>query len=417
MFPNFAMGPFSPRKFIAVVIVVAVATSFATAMATISVLTGETPNQVAERIIEKSAPASPATEKEISERVLRQDELVVGVVKRASPAVVSIVATKDVPVIERYFVDPFGNDPLFRQFFGDDFSVPQYRQKGTEKRPIASGTGFVVSADGLIVTNRHVVSDAAAEYTAFFNDGTKAAAKVLARDSFQDIAILKVERTGLATVPLGNASGIQIGQTVVAIGNALGEFSNTVSVGVVSGLHRTITASGGGSSEELQELIQTDAAINPGNSGGPLLNLRGEVIGINVAMASGAENIGFAIPANYVRRDVESVKQSGRIAYPFLGVRYLMLTKDIQAKEKLSVGEGAYITGGEGEAAITKGGPAEKAGLRQGDVITAFDGKAVNRDHPLAERIRERQPGDTVSITVRRGNETLTLPATLEERK
>lgn len=414
------METISPRKFIVLVIVVSVASSAVTAMVTVSVLTGENPRQVVERIIERTAPpASPATEKEISERILRQDELVVGVVKRASPAVVSIVATKDVPVVEQYFVDPFGNDPFFRQFFGNGggFQIPQYRQKGTEKRPVASGTGFVVSADGLIVTNRHVVADTAAEYTAFFNDGTKAAAKVLARDSFQDIAILKVERAGLATVALGNAGSIQIGQTVIAIGNALGEFSNTVSVGVVSGLHRTITASGGGSSEELQELIQTDAAINPGNSGGPLLNLRGEVIGINVAMASGAENIGFAIPANYVLRDVESVKQSGRIAYPFLGVRYVMLTADIQAREKLSVGEGAYITGGEGAEAITKGSPAEKAGLRPGDIITAFDGKAVSRDHPLAERIREQKPGDVVRITVRRGSETLTLSVTLEERK
>ena len=411
------METLSPKKFIAVVIVVAIATSFGTAMVTIFALTGEKPSQVVERIIERAAPPGSASEKELSERVLRQDELVVGVVKRASPAVVSIVATKDVPVVERYYIDPFGGDSFFQRFFGDGLSIPQYRQRGTEKRPVSSGTGFVVSADGLIVTNRHVVSDTAAEYTAFFNDGVKASAKVLARDALQDIAIIKVERTGLPIIPFGNAGDIQIGQTVVAIGNALGEFSNTVSVGVVSGLHRTITASGGGSSEELQELIQTDAAINPGNSGGPLLNLRGEVIGLNVAMASGAENIGFAIPANFVRRDVESVKQSGKIVYPFLGVRYLMLTKDIQTEKKLPVGEGAYITGGDGEAAITKGSPAEKAGLREGDIITAFEGKAVSRDHPLAEHIREQKPGDTVSITVRRGSETLTLSVVLGERK
>lgn len=410
------MDTLQTKKIVMIVVLVAMGTSFLTAMVVISSLTGEKPSQVVERIIEK---ASPPSERDISERILRQDELVVGVVKRASPAVVSIVATKDVPIIERYYIDPFGGDSFFQQFFGDGFSVPQYRQKGTEKRPVSSGTGFVVSPDGLIVTNRHVVADTAAEYTAFFNDGTKASAKVLARDPIQDIAIVKVGRSGLTPIPLGDANDAEVGQTVIAIGNALGEFSNTVSVGVVSGLHRSITASdkGGGSSEELQELIQTDAAINPGNSGGPLLNLRGEVIGLNVAMASGAENIGFAIPARFVRRDVTSVQATGRIVYPFLGVQYVMLTKDIQEREKLPVGEGAYITSSDTASAITKGSPAEKAGLREKDIITAFDGAPVDSDHLLADRIRERKPGDTVSLTIRRGGETLTLRAILEERK
>ncbi|MBI2055334.1 MAG: trypsin-like peptidase domain-containing protein [Candidatus Sungbacteria bacterium] len=386
-------------------------------MLAISFFTGSRPSQVIERIIEK-VPGEKTTEKEISERVLRQDELVVKVVKRASPAVVSIVATKDVPVIERFFVNPFEGDPFLERFFGGGLGVPQFRQKGTAKQEVGAGTGFIVSEDGLILTNKHVVADTGAEYTVFLNDGSKAAAKVLARDPVQDLAVLKIERGGLPTVALGDSSGVEIGQTVVAIGNALGQFSNTVSVGVISGLHRTLVASGPGvAAEQLQELMQTDAAINPGNSGGPLLNIRGEVVAINTAMASGAENIGFAIPINRAKRDIESVKSSGRIIYPFLGVNYVLVTKGVKEQKKLAVDYGALILGENGASGVVKDSPADKAGLKSGDIILELGGERISADRPLSSLIEKHRVGEAVALKVLRGTETLNLQATLEERK
>ncbi len=246
------------------------------------------------------------------EEKISYESAVVKVVKEASPAVVSIIVTKDLPVLEKFYEEynPFGDNEFFRQFFGDDFfpsfQVPRFREKGTEKVEIGGGTGFIISADGLILTNKHVVADAEAEYTVLTNEGEKMPAQVLFRDSNQDIAVLKIDRTGLSVIELGDSDKIEIGQAVVAIGNALGEFRNTVSVGVISGLSRSITAlSGSGQTEKLSEVIQTDAAINPGNSGGPLLNLKGQAIGINVAMAQGAENIAFALPINLAREYIE----------------------------------------------------------------------------------------------------------------
>jgi len=270
-------------------------------------------------------------ETQTSEAVVRQDELVVKVVESASPAVVSIIASKDVPVVERFFAE----DPFLRDFFGEGFLVPRERKLGTERKEVSAGSGFVVSSDGLIVTNKHVVSDAEAEYTVFFSDGNKKEAKVLARDPLQDLAILKIEGSNHSFLKL-SSSKIKIGQTAIAIGNALGEFSNTISVGVISGLQRSIVAFGSPQGpESLEELIQTDAAINPGNSGGPLLNLLGEVVGINTAVAQGAENIGFAIPIEKAIRAIESVKSTGKIVYPYLGVRYVVVTKELAEEEKL----------------------------------------------------------------------------------
>lgn len=358
-------------------------------------------------------------DKEITERVFRQDELIVGVVDEVSPAVVSIVATKDVPVVEQYFIDPFETDPLFRQFFGDHgFRIPQLRQKGTETQEISSGTGFIISGDGLILTNKHVVSDMEASYTAFLNDGSKYQAKILARDPIQDLAVLKIEKNNLPIVKLGDSSQVKIGQGVVAIGNALGEFRNTVSAGIVSGLQRNIVASGGSfGAEQLQELIQTDAAINPGNSGGPILNLRGEVIGINVAIAKGAENIGFAIPINKAKRDIEDVKTKGRIVYPYLGVRYIAINKEIQEKNKLSVDYGAFLQGSKNEPAVVAESPAAKSGLKEGDIILEINGEKLDQGKTLASLIQKYQVGVEVKLKVKRGSETLELKAILEERK
>lgn len=356
------------------------------------------------------------TTKEINEKILRQDELVVAAVAEAKNSVVSIVATKNVAVLERYFVNPFGDDPFFQQFFGDVPLVPQYREKGTRKQQVGAGTGFIVSSDGMILTNKHVVSDIDAEYTVFLNDNTKISAKVLARDPVHDLAILKIKKSGLSPLHLGDSGALKVGQSVIAIGNALGEFSNTVSVGIVSGLGRSITASDGGASEVLQELIQTDAAINPGNSGGPLLNLRGEVIGVNVAMAQGAENIGFSIAINKAKRAIESVRQSGKISYPFLGVRYVQITKSLQEEKKLPVDYGALVTGGD-VPAITKGSPAEKAGLKEGDIILEIGGMRVDSEYSLASLIQARRVGETVLLKILRDGKEMAVLATLEERK
>jgi len=336
--------------------------------------------------------------------VSSEEEVVINVVKKAVPAVVSIVASKDVPQFERYYFNPFGDDPFFREFFGPDFGfdIPQYRQKGTTKQRISAGTGFIVSSDGLIVTNKHVVADETAEYTVILNDKRKFNAKILAKDPVQDIAILKIEAKDLSTLTLGNSDSIQIGQTVIAIGYALGEFTNTVSKGIISGLGRTIDASAGfGKSETLRGVIQTDTAINPGNSGGPLLNLRGEVIGVNVAIASGAENIGFALPINEVMKDLDQLKVKGKIVYPYLGVRYVIINQEIKEKNNLPVDYGALIIRGDkNELAVVPGSPADKAGILENDIILEINGIKIDNDNNLADIIARYRPGDQVTLKV-----------------
>ncbi|MFH1129224.1 MAG: trypsin-like peptidase domain-containing protein [Patescibacteria group bacterium] len=237
----------------------------------------------------------------------RQVKTIPEVVKSVSPSVVSIIVSKYVPILEKEYYNPFGENSPFR------ILIPRIVEKGKELKEVGGGTGFVVSEDGLIVTNKHVVIDTSAEYTVLTNDGSKFPAKILIRSSEQDVAILKINTTNLQSVRLGNSDRIEIGQSVIAIGNALGEFRNTVSSGIISGLMRSITAGdGGGFKEKLDEVIQTDAAINSGNSGGPLLNLYGEVIGINTAVAINAENIGFAIPINKIKQDIFDAKNKGK---------------------------------------------------------------------------------------------------------
>jgi serine protease Do len=355
-----------------------------------------------------------------------QEGAIVKAVKDVSPAVVSIVISKDVAIIEEYFYNPFEE---FEQFFGPEFQVPQYRQEGIEKQEIGGGTGVIISKEGMIITNRHLVLDEDAEYTVFTNDGRKFSARVLARDPVQDLAVMKIEQEKtvndegkvviepFSTAKLGDSDNLDIGQTVIAIGNALGEFRNTVSVGVISGLGRTITASGGGIIETLEDVIQTDAAINRGNSGGPLLNLDGEVIGINTAMALEAQSIGFAIPINKAKRDIEQVQTSGKIVYPFLGVRYVLITETVQKDNNLAVDYGALIVRGEaGESAIFEGSVAEKAGLKEGDIILEFNNEKITQENSLAKIIMKYNPGDKVVLKILRGEKEITVEVTLGER-
>jgi len=270
------------------------------------------------------------------------------------------------------------------------------------------------------LTNKHVVSIEGAQYTVLTNDEQKYPATVLATDPVQDVAILKIDKTGLPTVKLGDSDAIAIGQTAIAIGNALGEFRNTVSVGVVSGLKRSITAGGiaGGGEEALEDVIQTDVAINPGNSGGPLLNSKGEVVGVNVAMASGAENIGFALPVNIIKRDIDQVVKTGKITYPFLGIRYTIITPALKDEQKLSVDYGALIVKGnsDSEPAVVAGSPAEKAGLKEGDIILEADGRKVDKDNTLDKIIQGHNIGDTLSMKILRDGKEMNLSVVLGER-
>jgi len=340
---------------------------------------------------------------------------IVNVVEVASPAVVSIVITKDVPIIEKYYdqqTDPFGG------IFGGLYQIPQYRQNGTEEREVGGGSGFLVSEDGYVVTNAHVVSDAEAKYTAFLNDGSEFAAEVVATDTVLDIAVLKIEGDDFSYLEFGDSAAIKSGQSVIAIGNALGEFRNTVSVGVVSGLSRSITASNGsGESEQLTNIIQTDAAINPGNSGGPLLDLSGRVVGVNVAAsAGGAENIGFALPANAVKNTVDSIRENGRVIRAYLGVRFLTINEAMQKQNGLSVDHGALVVrGSQGELAIIPGSPADKAGLEENDIILKIENEEVNEDHPLNVVLQQYKVGDKVKLHILHDGEEKDVYATLDE--
>ncbi|MBU3942418.1 trypsin-like peptidase domain-containing protein [Patescibacteria group bacterium] len=338
--------------------------------------------------------------KTIEKSIESQEEVVINVVKNSSPAVVSIVITKDL---------------------------------GTEKREVGGGTGFIVSEDGLILTNKHVVLDDNAEYAVFTNKGKKFTAKVIAKDPFQDLAIIKISQEDemdengnliinkFPILNLGNSDELQIGQSVIAIGNALAEFNNTVSAGLVSGLGRRITATGNDSFvETLNDVIQTDAGINKGNSGGPLLNLKGEVIGINTAIALDAQSIGFAIPINYAKRDIKQIKETGKIVYPFIGIRYVLVNEELKEQEELSVDYGILIVdGGADLPPITPGSPASETELAKGDVILELNGEIITADNNLAKILMDYNPGDEITLKVlKNGNaEEIEVKLTLAERK
>ena len=383
-------------------------------------------SEIKKELTELNIPSFPQIIQQEKEKVIEkeyvpqttQEEKIIQVIKQISPAVVSVIISKDMPVYKEYYEE----DP-FEEFFWEDspfeFKIPQYKQEGTEKRQIGAGTGFIVLPEGMVLTNKHVVATENAEYTVITNDGKEYSAKILAKDPVQDLAILKIEGDSFKPVKLGDSSSLQIGQTVIAIGNALGEFENTVSVGVISGLGRTITASGGGMLETLEDVIQTDAAINQGNSGGPLLNLKGEVIGINTAMALQGENVGFAIPINLAQKDIQQIKTSGKISYPFLGVRYVIITPEIAKKENLPTDQGALVIKGDkpGEPAVTPNSPADKSGLKENDIILEFQEEKITPKNSLAKIISKYNPGDKVLLKILRTGKEITVEVILGEWK
>ncbi|MCX6718115.1 MAG: trypsin-like peptidase domain-containing protein [Candidatus Staskawiczbacteria bacterium] len=376
--------------------------------------------KMSESELVKSQPPANAYTSNVS-----YEQAIIDAARNVSPSVVSIVISKNLPVYEQQWVNPFGDNNPLGDLSPFSIQIPQQVQKGTKYQEVGAGSGFIVSADGLVLTNKHVVSDNKADYTVLTNDGQKYKAKVLALDPVQDLAVIKIENPSASSgqafkpVTLGDSSGIQIGQTAIAIGNALGQFSNTVSVGVVSGLERTISASDqlNSMSETLEGIIQTDAAINAGNSGGPLLNLKGEVIGINTAMASGAQDIGFALPINIAKKDISQVVATNKIVYPFLGVRYVSVDAEIKKKYNLSVDYGALVLKGpNGEPAVVSESPAQIAGIKEKDVILEVNGEKITAKNSTATIIQKYNVGDKVTLRILRDGKEQDITATLSSR-
>lgn len=333
--------------------------------------------------------------------VVYQESVVTKVVEESLPSVVTVGISKTTSIADTYQFNPF--DP-----FSPFERLPQTQKKVEQN----IGSGFIISANGLIITNRHVVSDTEAEYQVLTNDNKKYDVKNIYRDPLNDLAILKINfpAGGLKPLKLGDSSKLKLGQMAIAIGTPLGEFTNTVTVGIVSGLGRGITAGSPfeGYVEKLDNVIQTDAAISPGNSGGPLLNSSGEVVGINTAIAQEGQNIGFAIPVNVVKGLIDSFnKRGGSFERPYIGVRYKMIDKQTAILNDII--EGAYVI------EVIKNSPADKAGLQEEDIITEFDGNKVKGtdDQELARLINNKKVGDSVKLKIWRAGQIITKIITL----
>lgn len=335
--------------------------------------------------------------------VVDEESVVTKVVEKATPSVITVSISKTNVI--------GGNLPPGWDIFGDFFNVP--RSKPVEQKIEQDiGTGFVIEKNGLIVTNKHVVSDSGAKYKVVIGKDQVAEVNNIYRDPTSDLAILKVDKTDLIPVTLGDSDQLKVGQTVIAIGTALGEFRSTVTKGVISGLGRGITAGSPLSgSERLDNVIQTDAAINPGNSGGPLFNSNGEVIGVNVAVSQEGQSIGFALPINLVKESIVNFKTTGEFERPFLGIGYQMISK--QSALLNDVPAGAYVK------TIVNGSPAEIAGVKVGDIIVEMEGKklAEEKNASLANMINRKKIGDVVTLKVWREDKEITLSVKLEKRK
>ncbi len=340
-------------------------------------------------------------------KVVGEESIVIDVAEKVGPSVVTVSVKKTQiiggsPFEVDPFLDPFG-------FFRD---LPRSRpQTKNVERDI--GSGFIISADGLVVTNKHVVSDTEAKYKIVTRDDKTYDVEKIYRDPGNDVAILKIKAAGLRSAEMGDSSKIKVGQLAIAIGTALGEFRHTVTTGVVSGLGRGISAGSPleGAVERLDNVIQTDAAINPGNSGGPLLNSSGQVIGINTAISTEGQNIGFAIPINIVKEAIDNFDKTGQFSRPFLGVRYRMINERTALLNE--VPQGALVD------EVVAGSPAEKADIRVDDIITKIGSKKISGDDQtsLAKEIANHKVGESVAVEVWRDGKAQTLTVVLEEAK
>ena len=350
----------------------------------------------------QNGTVATSTQKEI---VTNEGQLINNIAKTVGPSVVSINVTSQTT-----------SGGLF------NFGQPQSQS--------SAGTGVIISSNGLVLTNRHVVPAGTTSVSVTLSDGTelddvRVVGRTGASDSL-DIAFLKIGDTKgkkLKAATLGNSGKVQVGDRVVAIGNALGQFQNTVTSGIISGFGRTVQASDGGSglgSENLQDLFQTDAAINEGNSGGPLVNASGEVIGINTAVAGDAQSIGFAIPINDVSGLIKNVLKTGKFQQPYLGVRYISLTNDVADQLQLKVTRGAYVIPANqngGQEPVVADSPAKKAGIKGGDIIQAVDGKNIDETHSLTALLDQHQVGDQVNLKTLRDGKSIDISVTLGEAK
>lgn len=339
------------------------------------------------------------------------------IIKKVMPAVVSIVISKSLEDLEKEL--PLEMFPFF-PFGVPELRIPEEKIDAHGMVQVGGGSGFIVHPDGIILTNKHVISEPNAEYTIVSSNNKKYKAEILARDPIDDVAILKIDAKNLPTVQLGESSNLELGETVLAIGNALGIFQNTVSSGIISGLSRSIAAKADPKApmQELRGLIQTDAAINPGNSGGPLVNMDGEAIGINAAIVFGAQNIGFAIPINYAKRDLEDLKNFGKIKRPLLGVRYITIDETLQEKMSLPTNYGALVIGkGPHHAGVVPNTPAAEAGLQEKDIILECNGEKLTFQKTIQDFLEELNAGDMMNMKVLRSGQEFEVKIKLAERK
>jgi serine protease Do len=350
------------------------------------------------------------TESLVQQRTILKNEanVISDIASQVGPSVVSVNVTSQSSTSTNPYYYLFG--------YGSDSSTQE-----------SAGTGVILNKDGLVLTNRHVVPSGTTEVSVTLSDGTVLEdVKVIGRTSESDsldVAFLKIgDKKGHTLTPatVGDSSLMKVGDSVVAIGNTLGQFQNTVTSGIISGYGRSIQASSddsgaSSSTESLDGLFQTDAAINEGNSGGPLVNLAGEVVGINTAIASDSQNVGFAIPINDIIGLIRSVEETGKLERPYLGVRYVLLTDDIAKEYNLKVSRGAYIpqeTSRSGDTVVS-GGPADRAGIEPGDVITKIDSTTIDEKTSLTSILGKHRVGDSVKITVQRGDEVKTMSVIL----